>query len=182
MQKFLGIILFLFLTPCLAQNLAGHVIWVKGNFSASGRALKAHSSIYEHDVLTTDAKSQGGIVFTDNMIMTFKESSNFSVDSYKLKKNGQGNFAGSLAAGGFRTVTGTIARNNPSNYSIHTPAATLGVRGTDYQTALVNGALFVAVYSGTVCIYPYGGPTSALVEPICASGLVDHILQMPVPC
>jgi hypothetical protein len=42
-----------------------------------------------------------------------------------------------LLTGGFRAVTGSIGNLHKENYSIRTPNATVGIRGTDHETVFV---------------------------------------------
>ncbi len=140
----------------------GRVVWIKGDsFKAvmqnkEERLLQKTSVIYLHDVLITDDKTQAEIVFTDNTLMTFQPSSKFSVDDYSLKakdkKGSVGKSVMGLIEGGFRTVTGLIAKNHPSDYAVNTPVATIGVRGTDYTVQLKNGQLFIGYKSGQPCV------------------------------
>ena len=63
----------------------GRVVWVKGNLTAlmenkEKRLLQKSSVIYLHDTLMTDNASQAQIVFTDNTLLTFRESTTFIVN------------------------------------------------------------------------------------------------------
>lgn len=156
-RLFITIFLFLVMQSSFAAAGVGHVVWSKGSFTANGRALQRSSPIFVSDVLRTGPSSEGGITFTDGTLMSFKENSQYSVDSYKFKTASNSSFTGSLVTGGFRTVTGQIAKQNSNNYAISTPVATIGVRGTDYQAVYQGGYLYVQVFKGTVCINPYGG-------------------------
>lgn len=162
----------LFIMPALAaaETEVGHVVWVKGSFYAGSRLLQRMSPIYLHDVLRTGANSMAEVAFTDNTLMTFKDNSRYSIDNYKISPAERASFAGSLIEGGFRTITGRIAKSNPSGYTINTPVATLGVRGTDYQAIFDNGYLYVVVYQGTVCINMPGSSSPASPSP-CPCGL-----------
>lgn len=139
----------------------GRVVWVKGTLTATmenneQRILQKMSVIYLHDVLSTDATSQAQIVFTDESLMTFYPNTKFSIDKYvyeQKKKGSVGTYVMSLIEGGFRTITGLIAKNNPSDYRVNTPVATIGVRGTDYAVYLKkDGQLYVGQYKGKPCV------------------------------
>jgi hypothetical protein len=119
----------------------GRVVWIAGTFKAlmpnkEERILQKTSLIYLNDTLVTDAKSKAQIVFTDQTLMTFREGTTFYIDKYdyhKTPKNGSvGTYLMKLIEGGFRTITGLIAKSKPSDYEVNTPVATIGVRGTDY--------------------------------------------------
>ncbi len=141
------------ITESFAATAIGKVVWIKGSLTANGRALTRGSAFGVGDTLTTDARSQAEVAFTDGALMTFKEGTNFAVTQYVYDKHsGSGVFRSNMASGGFRTITGLVAKNNPANYEVNTPVATIGVRGTDYQAVLANGSLYVVVYSGEVCL------------------------------
>lgn len=140
----------------------GRVVWVKGTLKAvmenkEVRILQKTSVIYLHDTLTTDNNSQAQIVFTDNTLLTFRPDSKFFIDQYiykpaQKKSNSLGKYVMDLIQGGFRTITGLIAKKNPSDFQINTPVATIGVRGTDFAVVLRGNELLMAQYGGAPCI------------------------------
>lgn len=139
----------------------GRVVWVKGNLKATmenkeARLLQKTSVIYLHDTLSTDETSQAQIVFTDNTLMTFRESTQFYIDKYvfnpQVKKGSVGTYVMNLIEGGFRTITGLIGKSNPADYQVKTPVATIGVRGTDFSAAFTNGQAFVNTLQGAVTL------------------------------
>lgn len=139
----------------------GRVVWIKGELRAimphqEERILKKSSVIYLHDTLVTNAESQAQIVFTDNTLMTFKPNTKFYIDQYSYRPQPKGKSVGKfimrLIEGGFRTITGLIAENNPTDYVVNTPVATIGVRGTDYAAYYSNGEILMAFYSGIPCV------------------------------
>jgi hypothetical protein len=139
----------------------GKVVWIKGNLKAVApnqeeRLLKKDSILYLKDTLVTDDKSQAQIVFTDDTLMTFREGTTFYINQYAFNQSQKGKSAGKyvmdLIEGGFRTITGLIAKNNPDNYQVNTPVATIGVRGTDYAVYFRKGQMFVGYYEGKPCV------------------------------
>ena len=150
------------------------MVWVSGDsFKAimenkEERLLQKTSVIYLHDLLQTNDKTQAEVVFTDNTLMTFHTDSKFSVDNYsfqgKDKKGSVGKSVMSLIEGGFRTVTGLIAKNNPSDYAVNTPVATIGVRGTDYTVQLKNGELFIGFTKGQPCVTSKNGKSQLCLD------------------
>lgn len=150
----------------------GRVVWIKGTLTAlmpnnEQRTLQKTSVIYLHDTLETNGTSQAQIVFTDNTLMTFRPGTKFYVDQYKfnpeVKKGSVGKYVMRLIEGGFRTITGLIAKSNPVDYQINTPVATIGVRGTDYAVFIQNGEMYVGYYTGSPCVSGKGG-TLCLTE------------------
>lgn len=139
----------------------GRVVWIKGILKAvmpnkEERKLQQTSLIYLKDTLITDANTQAQIVFTDQTLMTFRPNTNFYIDQYEYHakpKNGSvGTYVMNLIEGGFRTITGLIAKNKPSDYQVNTPVATIGVRGTDYAVYIKNGEMYVGYFSGSPCV------------------------------
>jgi hypothetical protein len=146
------------------RTVVARVVWTKGTFNAAGpggmstRELKKDSKIYMNDTLTTDANSQAQIVFTDNSTMAFREDTKFYINEYnyspkeKAGSKSTGKYIMDLVAGGFRTVTGLVAKNNPNDYQVNTPVATIGVRGTEYSAFYRDGKLFTKRYKGEPCL------------------------------
>lgn len=168
--KYLIFIMFslglFFLEPAFAQDPplptpVGRVVWVKGVLTAvmpnnEQRTLQKTSVIYLKDTLLTDKNTQAQIIFSDNTMMTFRPETRFYIDQFKFnpeaKKGSMGQYVMRLIEGGFRTITGLIGKDNPKNYQVNTPVATIGVRGTDYTVFVHNGELYIAFYSGIPCV------------------------------
>lgn len=152
------------LTPADAP-VVGRVVWVKGEFKArlkkgteghQPRLLSQASSIYLHDTLMTGPNSQAQIVFTDDTLMTFQPKTEFYINTYQFspekKEKSVGKYIMNLVKGGFRTITGLIAKSNPSDYQVNTPVATIGVRGTDYTVIIRESGVYIGRNKGTPCI------------------------------
>ena len=169
----------------------GRVVWVKGVLKAvmennEERILQKTSLIYEKDTLITDPASQAQIVFTDNSLMTFREGTKFVISQYSYKPSNQsgsvGKYVMSLIEGGFRTITGAIAKGNPSDYQVNTPVATIGVRGTDYAVYINHGELYVGYYTGKPCVTNRGGSQKELcLDQQNPYGYVQSAEIAPVP-
>lgn len=139
----------------------GRVVWVNGSsFKAMSadnttRVLQKTSVIYLYDKLITDDHTQAEIVFTDNTLITFHPSTDFTIDTYSFNKSQKPSVEKSvmsLIQGGFRTITGLIAKSNPPGYAVKTPVATIGVRGTDYTAQLKDGQLYIGYNHGVPCV------------------------------
>ena len=141
-------------------SLVAKVVWSKGGFQAiaegvtSGRKLAKADPIFKQDELVTDQSGQAEIVFTDDTLMTFRPGSEFKVSQYNYDPKGkqEGSYIVNLFKGGFRTITGLIAKAAPQNYKVITPVATIGVRGTDYSVYLKDKELLIARHKGKPCV------------------------------
>lgn len=157
---FFSLLKITYADPTLPKPV-GRVAWVKGTLTATMenkevRTLQKMSVIYLQDVLRTGENSQAQIAFTDGTMMTFYPKSQLNVQQYNFTPNkgkgSVGKYVMQLIEGGFRTITGLIAKRNPSDYQVNTPVATIGVRGTDYAVYIQNGELYVGYYSGQPCV------------------------------
>jgi hypothetical protein len=125
----------------IAATSIGQVIWAKGTVEAFAddgqmRTLSRRSPIYAHDTIKTEADGTGELAFTDSSLLTLRTDSELKLDEYHYQegaKDGSSKSVMSLVKGGFRTITGKIPKENPDGYSVNTPVATIGVRGTDYS-------------------------------------------------
>lgn len=136
----------------------GKVVWVKGIFQAiapdrSVRSLASDAVVYQHDVLQTKKGGQAQVVFSDHTMMTFSEGTTVYLNKYefnpKTTEGSAGKFVMDLIEGGYRTVTGAIAKSNPPDYQINTEVATIGVRGTDYAANIQACKLLMKNNKGT---------------------------------
>ena len=91
-----------------------------------------------NDAIRT-AQGKVGITFEDNTKVQVNENSKLVIDDfvYDPKKPAAGKLALNMAQGTVRYASGAIAKNNPQSVAVNTPAATIGVRGTDF-TATVD--------------------------------------------
>jgi hypothetical protein len=140
--------------------IAGVVLLSKGETSATNlkgeqRSLKRRSKILEGDVLSTLADGKLQIRFVDKALLTLKANSKLDVSSYQLAKadNDSEHVVMNLITGGFRTITGSIGKGQKSAYTVNTPAASIGIRGTNYEIAEEgNGEFVIAVWEGGITV------------------------------
>ncbi len=140
------------------RPIVGKVVWVKGKFESIGpdkkvTTLKPDSFVNLHDTLVTGS-GQAQIVFTDQTTMTFQKGTQMKVSKYEYKPENKpqgsvGSYVMDLIEGGYRTVTGAIAKTNPGDYQVKTEIAIMGVRGTDYAASFQGCKLDMKYYSGT---------------------------------
>ncbi|MEW6647683.1 MAG: FecR family protein [Pseudomonadota bacterium] len=124
---------------------AGKILFASGEASAEdaqsiSRTLRRGDVINSGDTLITGAgKLQ--IRFTDGGLVSLQEHSRFIVDEYSLAAPGEGGdkAAFSLLKGGLRAVTGTIGVRSRETYSVTTPVATIGIRGTGFTLRYCSG-------------------------------------------
>ncbi len=135
---------YLLSASAVFADQAGNAQFVSGTVQitdSSGRVrgLQKGGVINEGDTLTSSKFSVAQIRMVDGGFIAVRPETELKFDQFKFGgKNGaeEKSFFG-LIKGGFRAVTGLIGRVNKQNYRITTPAATIGIRGTDHETVVV---------------------------------------------
>jgi len=125
-------------------TVAGHVQFVNGDVqivtpTGQARAAQKGDAINEGDTLTSAQKSTAQIKMQDGGFVAVRPDTRMKFDRFVFagKEDGSEKSFFSLFKGGFRAVTGLIGRMNKQNYRITTPAATIGIRGTDHETLYI---------------------------------------------
>jgi hypothetical protein len=134
----LAIVLGGILGPALA--LADDVGMVKVSrgttaVERAGQRLPASpgTKVREGDVVITGADGSVGITFSDNTLLSVGPDSRLSIDRFTFDATThKGAFETSLQRGTLSGVSGKIAKQSPDAMKVRTPAALLGVRGTEF--------------------------------------------------
>jgi hypothetical protein len=89
--------------------------------------------LQQSDVIRTGLQSSVGITFTDNTVMSAGPNSVIALDRYAFNSTThEGRLDTSVRAGTLSVVSGKIAKQSPEAMTVKTPAAILGVRGTEF--------------------------------------------------
>jgi hypothetical protein len=108
----------------------------------SGQAKPAAigDRVYETDTIVT-ADGTVGITFADNSMMALGPQSRLSLDQFAFNPTTHdGRFNASLAKGTLTVKSGQIVKQTPEAMRIKTPAALLGVRGTEFAVRADDAA------------------------------------------
>ncbi|QDQ26986.1 hypothetical protein FNU76_11775 [Chitinimonas arctica] len=121
---------------------AGRVQFVNGAVSVVGvgaggvtRTPKKGDVISEGEFINTGPDGNMQIRMNDDGIVAVRPNTRLRIDifQYQGKQDGSENSVFSLLKGGFRAITGAVGRLNKDKYSVQTPTATIGIRGTDHE-------------------------------------------------
>ena len=123
---------------------AGEVEFVRGvAFAQTGaqlpRAMGKGLALREGDRLTTGEGATVIFKLQDGTRMTLRPNSEMVVQAFKYTETAvaeDNSMVLQLLRGGFRTVTGLIAKGSPESAKIQTATATIGIRGTDFDARL----------------------------------------------
>ncbi|NOZ10724.1 MAG: FecR domain-containing protein [Gammaproteobacteria bacterium] len=123
-----------------AEAAIGKLLYSKGVVSGqmegrSIRILGRDSDIYLKDTLTTGKRSFAVMEFSDGTKLTVRPGSILKVEDYAHGDKRE-TAVFSLIKGGLRAITGLIGKLNPGGYSVQTPVATLGIRGTEFDARI----------------------------------------------
>lgn len=125
----------------IAQEQAGVSAAVRGDVQLvataapraglAGRRVASGEPIYMGDRIGTGPESGMQLMLLDETTLTIGPNAAVTVDAFVYDPaRGTGKVNLSVTRGAFRFITGRIARNEPQNVEIRTPAGTLGIRGT----------------------------------------------------
>ncbi|MFM9438367.1 hypothetical protein ACFDR9_005473 [Janthinobacterium sp. CG_23.3] len=114
------------------MNLNGPLLAKKADGSA--KILAAKSEVEQGDTLVTEKNTYALIKFIDNSEITLRPSTTFTIDQFAFEadKAAADNAAFTLIKGGLRSLTGLLGKRNKERFSLKTPAATIGIRGTTF--------------------------------------------------
>ena len=119
--------------------------------SLSGSAVVSDSSgqpgdifvgqkIYEKQTISTAQDGEVHLATVDGGVIALRQNTVFRVDEYKADGGSNDKIFMSLARGAIRSITGWIGKFNAPSYRITTPTATIGIRGTDHETTVIEDA------------------------------------------
>jgi hypothetical protein len=181
--------------PCstlFAATIAGQVQFTIGTVqvtTAEGNVhlLKKGDTIYEGDTINTIVASSAQIKMKDGGFIAVRHDTKMRFDKFVFKgnQNGEERSFYSLFKGGFRAVTGLIGGVNKQNYKIVTPAATIGIRGTDHETyfvptgtALVQSGAYSKVNVGETTLTTNQGTINVLPNQMGFSSGMNEVPKL----
>lgn len=146
------------------------------------RVLDVGSPVFMGDLLTSGPIGEAQLVFVDNTRLVVGPNSSLTIDEFILKDTT------TVSALSVNAVTGTfrfISGLSPKQaYSIKTPSATVGIRGTRLDISIASGLTGIVVYEGAAdvcnpdgsrCIEVAAGCGAAVATPDDVAPLDDDI-------
>ena len=123
--------------PTLLAQEAGHIKVTRGGVQVERAGQKTPAAVgavvQAGDVVSTGADGSVGITFLDNSLLSAGPNSVLAIDRFTFDSTThQGSFESSLRKGTLAVVSGKLAKQSPEAMKVRTPAAVLGVRGTEF--------------------------------------------------
>ncbi len=108
---------------------------VTGTLDADLRHIQLLDDIYHNEVIETGDESATEFVFLDETKMALGPNSRLVLDRFVYDPEpGKASFIMTATAGVFRFVSGKLPK---ASYEIHTPTATIGIRGTVFSVIVI---------------------------------------------
>ena len=157
----------------LAQE-AGKVSRISGQAtitSASNQTkeLKRDDAVSVGDTISTTKDSQVMVRMKDNSSLLVRAESKIKIDAFQFENKPTDNAKTSVVAGTLRAVSGQIGKGQPDNVKYEAGTATIGIRGTDIELAIIpegrkdRAGVYNYVHDGSVQMALNTGE-AALVE------------------
>lgn len=150
---------------------------VKAAIGSAAPVMVTQNSALENGMtVTTGDNSHVVMKFEDGQVVALNANTSFKIEQYHFEqaKPQKSSMIFSLLKGAMRAVTGLIAKNNANAFTLHTPSATIGIRGTDFMAA--TGSLYLQVINGTVSATTSAGTTAFAVG---QTGFVASLSALP---
>jgi hypothetical protein len=138
MRHFVAVaVLALAATGFARADDVGQVKVAKGtvHVERDGKRLPAAvgMAIRQSDKLITGADGSAGVTFSDNSLLSTGPNSVLVVERYTFDTTTHaGAFDAALKKGTLAVVSGKIVKQSPGSMRVRTPAAIMGVRGTEF--------------------------------------------------
>lgn len=125
--------------------------------------------IEEGQSVQTGSDGEIHIATEDQGLLALRPNSMFQVERYQAHGETSDVAVMHLVKGALRSITGWIGKRDKSAYRLTTPVATIGIRGTDHETAMLDEAqaqdaagTYETVYEGITVIMNAKGEIEVL--------------------
>lgn len=162
---------FLFFTSLIgfAQEI-GTISRVSGEATITSmenesRAAAARSRVNKGDSIKTAKESEVLVRLKDNSTMLVRAQSVVKFTDFSFEKQATDTSKTDILAGSLRAVSGQIAKGQPNNVKYSAGTATIGIRGTDIELAIIEEAqkdragIYNYVHSGETSMALNSGET-----------------------
>lgn len=142
-----------------AETKVGVAAAVKNQVQGgNARSIAVGGSVFANERIRTGDAATAQFMFLDKTVMSMGPKAELVLDKYVYNPNREagGQVVVSAVQGTMRFVTGS---QNPTNYQIKTPVATLGIRGTVVDLKVSQDQTFIGVIEGSLTIRMLDGTT-----------------------
>jgi hypothetical protein len=127
-----------------AAQDAGRVKTVKGTVYIERGGVREQalvgSGVRQADTLVTGPDGAVGVTLADDTLLSAGPNSVLVIEKFVYEANQPGSIETALTKGTLAVVSGRIAKQAPDAMRVRTPAAILGVRGTEFVVRASAGS------------------------------------------
>ncbi len=127
------------------QEVQGTVTVISGGASTPA---KAGDGVKSQDSLKTGPASRVQVMFKDKTTLALAESSECLMADVYMEKGQSPRFMIRLLSGAMGVLTGAINTINPGAFKVETPLVALGIRGTEFASAVDPSTEVHGLYAG----------------------------------
>ena len=165
----LPILLFALMTAVYAAE-SGSIDKMSGDVTVTGadkqtRKAAPNEKIQSGETVSTQAKSEVIIKLADDSVVALRPNTQFKVEDFKFEKKATDSAQFSLLSGAARFLTGLIGKSSRDRFQVTAATATVGIRGTDFEVAIVapdtpdaRAGVYDYVHDGATNIKLAAGP------------------------
>jgi hypothetical protein len=167
---------------------AGRIVFVAGKAQLGTRPATLEASVQEGDEMSTGADGYIYMKTIDSGFLILRPNSKARVHAYHIDEKQPENthVKLELLSGVARSISGEGVKKARQNFRFNTPAAAIGVRGTDFVVYTTQQASWVSVASGGVVVSAFsascgpegGGPCEGGNSRELFAGRPDLLLKV----
>ncbi len=163
-------ILLLALAGAVFAAESGSIDKLSGEVTITGtdkqsRKAAPNERIQSGDTVATQAKSEVVLKLADDSVVALRPNTQFKLDDFKYEKKSTDTAQFSLLRGAARFLTGLIGKTSRDRVQVTAATATVGIRGTDFEVAIVaedtpdaRAGVYDYVHDGATNIKLAAGP------------------------
>jgi hypothetical protein len=162
----------LFFVPQARAQQAGAIERVNGDATIVGannqsRPVRSGEAINAGETVNTQGGAEVMIKLRDDSRVLLRPNTQMKLAEYRYDDKATDGMVVNLFKGAMRAVSGLVGKTRPSNVRFATTTATVGIRGTDFELAVVENdsadtraGTYNYVYDGTTNISIAAGPNT----------------------
>ena len=141
-RSFSLLVLLLAFSAAATAAESGSIDKMSGNVTVTGadkqtRKAGPNEKIQSGETVVTQAKSEVVIKLADDSVIALRPNTQFKLDDYRYEKKPTDSARFSLLSGAARFLTGLIGKSSRDRFQVTAATATVGIRGTDFEVAIV---------------------------------------------
>ena len=169
-----------------ANVVAGSIARVSGAATVrtkdgKSREAKQKDAVHVAETIITGADGQVLVRMNDKSSLLVRPKSTVVIEDFQFESKTDDRASTSVAAGAIRAVSGQIAKDNPANIKYSAGTATIGIRGTDIEVAIIGegqqdrSGIYNYVYAGSTEMRLDTGETAIVEKEL--TGFTPSVLQ-----